>query len=65
MSKDSEKKKGLKTLDRPALKGLLKKLKEKRQEALEGKDYLQLKRIRARYRRVNRRLRRLPAPVKA
>ena len=40
--------------DRDALKAKLKDLKGKRQEALEAKDSVRLKRIRTRYKKVSR-----------
>jgi hypothetical protein len=58
-SSGSRKKK--KTPDRGALKKTLSKLKSSRLEALEAKDSVQLKRIRRRYKRINRTLRRTPA----
>lgn len=52
--------KGKKKLpSRETLKKKLKELKEKRQAALEAKDSVQLKRLRSRYKKVNRRLRRV------
>jgi len=59
VSSGSGKKK--KTPDRGALKESLSKLKSIRREALEAKDSVQLKRIRRRYKRINRTLRRTPA----
>lgn len=59
VSSGSRKKK--KTPDRGALKEMLNELKSRRREALEAKDSVQLKRIRRRYKQINRTLRRTTA----
>jgi len=56
----SVKKKEKKAPDREAVKAALGELKRKRQEALEGGDSVQLKRLRRRYKKMNRTLRRTP-----
>jgi hypothetical protein len=55
----SAKKKRAKLPDKAKLKATLNDLKKKRREALEAKDGVQLKRIRTRYKKVNRVLRRV------
>jgi hypothetical protein len=55
----SAKKKRTKVPDKAKLKATLNDLKKKRREALEAKDGVQLKRIRTRYKKVNRVLRRV------
>jgi hypothetical protein len=47
--------------DRASLKSALKEIKVKRQEAVEAKDAVQLKRIRSQYKKTNRVLRRVAA----
>ena len=58
MTKKKEKK-GLP--DRATLKAALKSLKVKRQEAVEAKDPVELKKIRRKYKKTNRALRRVTA----
>jgi len=54
-----KKQKRAKLPDKAKLKATLNDLKKKRREALEAKDGVQLKRVRTRYKKVNRVLRRV------
>ena len=56
--KQQQKKKGP---ERPALKARLKELRQQRRQAMEAKDGTELKRIRQRYKKINRSLRRTAA----